>query len=429
MSRLSLGSRNGLLLLPIVLLPAVVAAERVPLSPAKLRAEATHVVTGVVRGVYEREVKTERYGRGTVETEYLVEITVGNVEKGTGLSPGNLVYARCWKLEKRGARGLSPGPSGHTGVPAGGDRVRAFLVRGRYPATGQEDDGYAAVYPNGFERLGDLDEAALKRLRGALTFHAPFDGGVDAAFARGDGRLHTTPSGKPADAKPGLARDDVRIAPGEGVHGDALRFEKKSSAAVLYRAKGNVQYRERGWSGTVSMWLRLDPERDLEPGYCDPIQITDKKWNDASFFVDFTKDNPRDFRLGVFSDLAVWNPDGREWEAIPESERPMVTVKKHPFRSDRWVHVAFTFSGFNDGESGERKAATARLYLNGAPQGEITGKPQVFTWDPERTVIYLGLSYVGLFDDLAVFNRALEPAEIAALSTLPGGVAALSRAE
>ena len=32
-------------------------------------------------------------------------------------------------------------------------------------------------------------------------------------------------------------------------------------------------YNARSWSATVSVWLRLNPDQDLEPGYCDPIQI------------------------------------------------------------------------------------------------------------------------------------------------------------
>lgn len=262
-----------------------------------------------------------------------------------------------------------------------------------------------------------------KALREALTFHASFDDTADAAFGRGDRRIHTTLTGKPADGKPGLRRDDVSIARGKGKYGDALRFGKKTRSVVFFRALENVDYRKEDWAGTVSLWLSLDPDRDLEPGYCDPIQITDKAWNKSAFFVDFTKDEtPRHFRLGVFADHDVWNPRGLEWNAIPESDRPMVTVKKPPFGRDRWTHVVFTFSGFNR----EGKGAVARLYLDGELQGEITGRRQIFTWDPERANILLGLSYIGLCDDLAIFNRALGEKEIKALHGLPGGVGKLA---
>jgi len=39
--------------------------------------------------------------------------------------------------------------------------------------------------------------------------------------------------------------------------------------------------------------------------------------------------------------------------------------------------------------------------------------------------VRLGLSYVGLYDDLALFDRALTSEEVAALHGLEGGVAEL----
>jgi hypothetical protein len=48
----------------------MVQAERVPLSPEQQKAEATHIVKGVVKAVYSREVQTMLYGKGTVETHY-----------------------------------------------------------------------------------------------------------------------------------------------------------------------------------------------------------------------------------------------------------------------------------------------------------------------------------------------------------------------
>ena len=59
-------------------------------------------------------------------------------------------------------------------------------------------------------------------------------------------------------------------------------------------------YAKSNWSGAVSFWLRLDPDTDLEAGYCDPLQNTPREWNDAAFWVDFSKDErPRHFRLGA----------------------------------------------------------------------------------------------------------------------------------
>jgi hypothetical protein len=139
--------------LAALLILTAARAERVPLSPEQQKAEATHVVTGTVKGVYAKDVESGLYGKGTVETRYLLEIEVRGVEKGAGVEKGDIIYARCWRLKARGATGLVPGPSGHFGIPAEGAAVRGFLAKGKYGPTGQSDNGWAVVYPNGIEPL------------------------------------------------------------------------------------------------------------------------------------------------------------------------------------------------------------------------------------------------------------------------------------
>ena len=268
------------------------------------------------------------------------------------------------------------------------------------------------------------DGVAANRMKRALVFHASFDGTTDAQVAGGDKRLQVGPQwGKPRTIAPGLPPGNtVHLAPGEGLHGDAIRFEKKIKELVCYAAEGNIHYDKQDWSGTVSYWIKLDPDADLEPGYCDTIQITSKDWNDAAFFTDFSQDErPRHFRLGAMADLNVWNPKDRKWEEIPERERPMITVKKTPFSRARWTHVVFTWEHFNTG----RPDGVARFYLDGVLQGELSPRTQTFSWDLKETRIMLGLSYTGLMDDLAIFNRALTEQEIGALNRLPKGVSGL----
>jgi len=143
----------GIVAALLVLTVTLARAERVPLSPEDQKKESTHIVTGVVKAIYSREVETTLYGKGTLETHYVLEIEVQGVEKGTGLEKGDIVYARCWRLKKRGEEGLVPGPSGHFGIPKEGEKVRAFVAKGKYGATGQSDNGYSVVYPNGIENL------------------------------------------------------------------------------------------------------------------------------------------------------------------------------------------------------------------------------------------------------------------------------------
>ena len=260
-------------------------------------------------------------------------------------------------------------------------------------------------------------------LLNGLIFHAPFDGSADARVAAGDGRIHTAPPGwDVAKSTPGLSEDAVALATGEGRYGDALHFQKKTKSMVFFYGDKNTGYRAKNWSGTVSMWLLIDPA-DLKQQFADPIQITDKRYNDSALWVDFTKDDtPPDFRLGVFADKNVWNPNGLKQSEMPESELPMVRVEEPPFSRSAWTHVVMTFSNFNtDGTH-----ATAELYVNGELQGTIKDRHQVFTWDVSKVSIRLGLGYVGLFDELAIYDRALKPNEVQALYELPAGLAGLS---
>jgi Concanavalin A-like lectin/glucanases superfamily len=257
-------------------------------------------------------------------------------------------------------------------------------------------------------------------LRKALTFHASFDHGTDADFALGDRRLYTASSYENRnDAKPGIGNPDVGIISGRGRFGDALQFKKKNTMAIYYQAEKNVAYQTANWSGTVSFWLSLDPDKDLQPGYCDPLQVTDKDYNNAAIWVDFTKDDkPRHFRLGVFGDLKVWNPKGLEPDQNPAFLQRLVVVTKPPFASGQWTHVAIAFSGLNSSGHG----GVAKLFLNGRLQGTTQEIREPFTWDVGRAAIRLGVNYVGLYDEVAVFNRALTDNEIQTLYRLKNGV-------
>ncbi len=282
-----------------------------------------------------------------------------------------------------------------------------------------------AMLLSGCAHIGSSD-ATARHLADALTFHAGFDGSTDAAFARGDRRLYSAPNMKhPRVGQPGLpASGVVSIASGQGRFGDALRFHQKASEMVFYQALDNMAYRSNQWSGSVSLWLRVNPAAELAPGFCDPIQITPRDWNDAAFFVEFEKKtNSIPFRLGAYADFKVWNPQNRDWGKIPMEEKPLVHIENPPFDGQRWTHVVFTFENFNTG----RPDGVAKLYLDGKLSGHVSPRVQTFTWDPSKTLIMLGLSYAGLYDELAIFDRALTAAEIAALHGLKDGVRSLHR--
>jgi hypothetical protein len=245
-------------------------------------------------------------------------------------------------------------------------------------------------------------------LKPDLVFHADFDSSLDARIAKGDRRLYSASSFKEqSTAKPGLDGTDVEHAPGAGRNGSgALRFRKKNTKAVFFRAEDNVPFDRVNWSGTLSVWLNLSPDEDLEPGFCDPVQITDKAYNDSAIWVDFTKDDkPRRFRLGVFGALAIWNPQNLPPDKNPAFDKRLVVVKQPPFARGKWTHVAVVYSGLGGNGS-------ATLYLNGVAQGTARGISEPFEWDQTRASIRLGVSYTGLMDDIAIFRRPLSASEV-----------------
>ena len=247
-----------------------------------------------------------------------------------------------------------------------------------------------------------------QNLRKALTLHASFDNGLQADHARGDKQLFNAPNYKQVgDAKAGIGDVDVAIEKGAGLAGSsALRFRSKNTRALFFRGENHVA----AAGGTISFWLRLDPQKDLAPGFCDPIQITDKAYNDSAIWVDFTKDEvPRHFRLGVFGELKAWNPTNINPDKNPAFTNRLVFVERPPFAREAWTHVAITWSGLGS------EQGTAALYLNGKLVNASKGISEPFIWDPAKVAIRLGVNYVGLMDEVAVFHRSLTAAEVGTL--------------
>ncbi|MGK0185015.1 MAG: hypothetical protein ACI9R3_000789 [Verrucomicrobiales bacterium] len=255
------------------------------------------------------------------------------------------------------------------------------------------------------------NSVADESLKESLTFLSAFDGKTDADYAAGDATLYTLTKGNDHPSTAGMHTDGkTTLVTEEGLGGSgALKFAERDAPWLFYKAEDNVPYVTKDWMGTVSVWLRLD-SADLDPGFNDPIQLTTRAWNDGAMFIDFNKEgSPRDFRLGVYPDLAVWNPDKKD---VADEMRPLLKVLDPPFARDKWTHVAFTWEKFNNND----KEGIAAFYLDGKRQGSIEGWNQMFTWGKdEEKRLYIGLNYQGLMDDLACFDRALTDNEIAAV--------------
>ncbi|HAC91684.1 MAG TPA: hypothetical protein DCF63_13810 [Planctomycetaceae bacterium] len=251
-----------------------------------------------------------------------------------------------------------------------------------------------------------------------LTFLASFDKGWQADIGGRDKRVQTAKDLNRKQYVPENQIKHVQIVEKAGRYGHAVSFTKKTSQTLFYWGD-SVGYRPENWSGTLSVWMKLDPNTDLRPGYCDPVLLTDKQWDQSAMFIDFDKDLPRDFRLGVFPDYDTWNPKRTPWDAIAVDQRPMVVVKSPPFSASQWTHVCFTWQ---DANRPDNALGQANLYVNGQAMG-IHRQVLRYTWDLDKVVIQLGIHYIGLMDELATFDVALTPQQIKKLYELPEGLA------
>lgn len=266
------------------------------------------------------------------------------------------------------------------------------------------------------EILKKADAESRQSLSNSLTLHASFDQGMDADFSRGDRTCYVQQGPTLVPAKPG---EQVKLAPDAGKFGGALHFPKKGNIRPSFKDGGVLGYNDKSWSTSVSVWLRLTPDQDLEPGYCDPVQIVGDDSKKGYIFLEWSKDEkPRHFRYAIRPLFHIWNPDNKQWADIPAEKRPAVNVERAPFSRDKWTHVVFTVENLND----KKTPPVGKLYINGKLQGSIEKWDLTFAWDPARVLLVLGAAYVGHIDDLAVFDRPLTDAEVARVYGLNEGI-------
>ena len=253
----------------------------------------------------------------------------------------------------------------------------------------------------------------------SLTFHASFDKGPNADFGSGDLKLYSIKNESDGISE-GIG--DLILDTASAKFKGALVFTKEKSHVVLYKVENNIAYSPQAFHGTFSFWMSTDPE-EIPGQYCDPIQITDKDYSNAAIWIDITKnDSPPDLRMGVFGDQPVWDVKNRKGEGEEFFWR-LHKVAEPPLGEGKWTHVAITWEGINDSKQGR-----AKLYLNGEYKGSSSVIREPFSWDVAKTNIRLGTgNFVGIFDDIAAFNRALSPEEIRFVYELKQGVAELHK--
>ena len=266
-----------------------------------------------------------------------------------------------------------------------------------------------------------LGSSAIARdgITSSLVFHASFDSSLNADFSKGD-KSCVVRKGK--EFPPAAFNEEVQLDATGGKFGGCLHFPKKGVTRPQFSGVNMLGYNDKCWSATVSVWLRLTPDQDLEPGYCDPVQITGDDTKKGFIFMEWSKnETPRFFRYAIRPLAHIWNPTNVQWDEIPFDKRPMVQIANAPFSREAWTHAVFTLNKIND----KSAKSSGSLYLNGKVQGRIEGWDLTFEWKPESVALVLGASYVGRMDDLAVFDRALSDDEVMQVFKLERGIATL----
>jgi hypothetical protein len=165
---------------------------------------------------------------------------------------------------------------------------------------------------------------AQEALKASLAFHASFDAGLDAEFSRGE-KTCVVKKGK--ELVPAVFNEELAHDAKGGKFGGCLHFPKKGVTRPQFSGVKMLGYSAEGWNATVSTWLRLTPDVDLEPGYCDPVQIVGDDGKKGFIFLEWSKDEtPRFFRYAIRPLFHIWNPTNVQWGDIPAEKRPMVQV-------------------------------------------------------------------------------------------------------
>jgi len=271
----------------------------------------------------------------------------------------------------------------------------------------------------------EVETTSAPSMLDAVTFYASFDESVAADFSSGPAEVRTrygalnNPDG--FRYQDGYPQNAYRIAPSGGVNGGALEALDvlPENGRMFFPAAGNLPYDRDGWSGSVSFWIKTNPDTMLKTSFCDPIQITQRGATNGGLWIDFPDSSPRDMRLGAFQSEG----DGRERIFESDPEAPLIVVSPIGFQQTDWHHLLFTWSDFDTGADN----AQATLYIDGKPQGSIGGRNITMDWDISQTGIYVAVNYIGLLDELAIFNRPLDDDEIQRLAAEPDALSGLKR--
>ena len=217
-------------------------------------------------------------------------------------------------------------------------------------------------------------------LRKALTFHASFDGKTPRdARRRGPGaplgsfaERTAAREGGPAPRRRGPACSRCRP-----VWGRAALHEPEVSRGLLPRRSGTCPM-ILGLGGAVSFWLRVDPQAQLETGFCDPVQITPGRGTTPPFSSS-SRSGPGRSRSD--SGLMPTSTSG-----TPRNGSSTTSRWKNG-RSSAWrirrsqATDGPTWCSRSNVSTRAEPDGVAKLYLDGELRGTLRPRQQTFTWD------------------------------------------------
>ncbi len=251
----------------------------------------------------------------------------------------------------------------------------------------------------------------------AMTLYVSFDEKIEGDFGKGELQL-TTRSDHPTKKgeyvfQSGYPKTVFRIAPEKGVSAGAMECLDilPNRGRIFIPAKGNLAFSNKGWGGAVSFWINTNPDTVFKSSYCDPVQITHKGAHNGGLWIDFPNTKPRDMRMGIFPGLKA------EQKPLKESDpkASIVRLPKVGFQTGEWHHLVLSWKNFDT----NKPNAHAQLFVDGKLIGEIKNRDLAMNWDMDQTGIYLAVSFIGLMDEFAAFNRPLTPREITHLHKHP----------
>lgn len=252
----------------------------------------------------------------------------------------------------------------------------------------------------------------------AVSLYASFDEKVAADFGGGALGLQTRSDHPQRKGqyifREGIPTNIFQITEGNGVANGALECLDvlPKRGRIFFPAKGNMAFQDGGWGGSISMWINTNPDTLFKTSFCDPVQVTHKGAHDGGLWIDFPDQKPRDMRMGIFPALKPGEKPLKE----SDPNASIVRLNKVGFRKGDWHHLALSWDHFDTGKAN----GNSRFYVDGKLIGEVKDRKLSMEWDLEKTGIYIAVSFIGLMDEFAVFNRPLTAREIAYLHKHPG---------